>query len=137
MNGSAFLEGLGNGLLFPLSGEPLFFAMKEFGAGRDELMPVALAVTLGFTLAQVVNWALGAALIRLRRQHKARFHISDANFTLAVKIYWLFMPLLFFAWYSLGSMLVVIAGFLRKPLWLVLLVTAVGKVAYFGYYLGQ
>ena len=131
----AVLEGFGSGLALPLSGEPLFFALQAFGAPAGELWPVALAATLGFTLAQGMNWGVGRVLLRLRARHAARFYVGDAEYALARRVFFFLLPLLLFAWYSLGGILVVAAGFLRMPLVLTLALAAAGKAGYFAYHL--
>lgn len=132
---NALYEGFLYGLIFPLSGDPLFFAMREFGAPHEQLWFVALWHTVGFALAQAVNWGIGYLLLKGRERHKDRFHLSDAYYALAVKGFRWALPLLLFAWYGVGGVLMVVAGFLRVPIGVAVAVAAAGRLGYYAYYL--
>lgn len=130
----ALYDGFLNGLAIPLSGEPVFYALRAFGADANELIPVAVAATIGFTLAQAVNFAIGWVLFKLRAQHKAKFYLREQDYAKASQIFrgWMW-PLLMFAWFSLGGILMIAAGFFRMHFFAAMFLTFLGKATFFAH----
>ncbi len=85
--------------------------------------------TVGNTLGSVVNWLLGLYVERWREH--PRFPVKPAEFARYQAWYqrWGVWSLLL-AWVPVvGDPLTVMAGVMRTPLWIFLLVTGIGKLA--------
>ncbi|WP_039928959.1 YqaA family protein [Alishewanella jeotgali] len=121
---SLFLTGFIAATLFPASSELLLLALLAQG-----YLPVWLwlAATLGNTLGSCVNWYLGRELLRF--QHKSWFPISAAALTRATTQFQRYGRWsLLFAWLPVvGDPLTMVAGVLRVPFRLFLLLVALGK----------
>jgi membrane protein YqaA with SNARE-associated domain len=91
---------------------------------------IAIAVaTFGNTLGSVVNWAIGRFLERYRNHR--RFPISPQKFERTAALYrrWGVWSLLL-SWVPLmGDALTLVAGVMRTPLLLVILLVGVSKLA--------
>ena len=113
--------------ILPGSSEAALLALMALGRWG---MPVLVAVaTVGNTLGSVVNWVLGLYVERWR-DHR-RFPVKPAEFARYRAWYqrWGVWSLLL-AWVPIiGDPLTVMAGVMRTPLWLFILVTGIGKLA--------
>ncbi len=118
--GSAFLAAT----VLPFYSEVMLFLM--LGRGAEPLTLLAVA-TAGNTLGSVVNWVLGGYLLHF--QDRRWFYFSHAQIERAQRWYqrrgvWS----LLLAWMPVGGdALTLIAGIMRVPLPLFLILVGVGK----------
>jgi membrane protein YqaA with SNARE-associated domain len=113
--------------ILPGSSEAALLALMALGSWSLTVL-VAVA-TVGNTLGSVVNWVLGLYVERWRNH--PRFPVKPAEFETYQAWYrkWGVWSLLL-AWVPvIGDPLTVMAGVMRTPLWLFVLVTGVGKLA--------
>jgi membrane protein YqaA with SNARE-associated domain len=113
--------------ILPGSSEAALLALMALGSWS---VPVLVAIaTVGNTLGSVVNWLLGLFVERWRDH--PRFPVKPEEFAKYQDWYrrWGVWSLLL-AWVPIiGDPLTVMAGVMRTPLWLFVLVTGVGKLA--------
>jgi membrane protein YqaA with SNARE-associated domain len=113
--------------ILPGSSEAALLALMALGTWS---VPVLVGVaTVGNTLGSVVNWVLGRFVERWRDH--PRFPVKPDEFAKYQDWYsrWGVWSLLL-AWVPvIGDPLTVMAGVMRTPLWLFVLVTGVGKLA--------
>jgi membrane protein YqaA with SNARE-associated domain len=120
--GAAFLSAT----LLPGGSELVFVGLLVPDPAK---LPLLLALaTLGNTLGSGVNWFCGRFLIRL--SDRRWFPVSETQVTRAERVFgrwgW---PSLLFAWLPVvGDALTVIAGALRVPLPVFLLLVGLGKL---------
>lgn len=121
---SLFITGFIAATLFPASSEVLLLALLAQGLSPFWLWTAA---TLGNTLGSCVNWYLGRELLRF--QHRSWFPISAAALqraTLQFQRYGRWSLLL--AWLPVvGDPLTMVAGVLRVPFRLFVVLVALGK----------
>jgi membrane protein YqaA with SNARE-associated domain len=113
--------------ILPGSSEAALLALIALGSWSLTVL-VAVA-TVGNTLGSVVNWVLGLFVERFREH--PRFPVKPAEFDKYQAWYakWGVWSLLA-AWVPvIGDPLTVMAGVMRTPLWLFVLVTGAGKLA--------
>ncbi|MGL4635647.1 MAG: YqaA family protein [Beijerinckiaceae bacterium] len=113
--------------ILPGSSEAALLALMALGSWP--VMTLVMVATIGNTLGSVVNWVLGLFVERWRN-HK-RFPVKPEEFAKYKLWYqkWGVWSLLL-AWVPvIGDPLTVMAGVMRTPLWLFILVTGVGKLA--------
>jgi membrane protein YqaA with SNARE-associated domain len=112
--------------ILPGSSEAALLALMALGSwGIAVLVGVA---TVGNTLGSVINWLLGLFVERWREH--PRFPVKPAEFAKYQDWYrrWGVWSLLL-AWVPvIGDPLTVMAGVMRTPLWLFVLMTGVGKL---------
>ncbi len=113
--------------ILPGSSEAVLLGLIALGSWS---LAVLIAVaTIGNTLGSVVNWWLGLYVERWRGH--PRFPVKPDEFERYQDWYrrWGVWSLLL-AWVPVvGDPLTVMAGVMRTPLWLFLLVTGIGKLA--------
>ena len=118
--GASFLAAT----ILPFYSEVFLFALLRDGGDPATLLLIA---TLGNTLGAVVNWALGRYLLHF--QDRRWFYFSKEQIAKAqhwFKKYGFWSLLL--AWMPFGGdALTLIAGIMRTPLWLFLLLVGTGK----------
>ena len=113
--------------ILPGSSEAALLALIALGSW--DLTTLVAAATIGNTLGSVVNWWLGLFVERWRDH--PRFPVKPAEFAKYQDWYkrWGIWSLLA-AWVPvIGDPLTVMAGVMRTPLWVFILVTGVGKLA--------
>lgn len=110
--------------ILPFYSEVLLFAQLEAGGTPWLLVVVA---TAGNTLGSVVNWALGRFLLRF--QDRRWFFFSRAQVDRAQRWFRRFgVWCLLLAWMPVGGdALTLVAGIMRTPLPLFLVLVALGK----------
>ncbi len=110
--------------LLPFYSEVVLFALLRDGG--DPLWLVTTA-TIGNTAGAVVNWLLGIYLLHFRERRWFYFsqrQIEKAQYWFQRYGFWV----LLLAWMPVGGdALTLIAGVMRVPLWLFLLLVATGK----------
>lgn len=124
-----FIEGAHTASVVPLGNDTAFTAMQLFG-GYNMHLALILA-TAGGCLGQLFNWWVGYAL--LRQRGKFSFNVSDywyAKTSAIFNKYCVF--LLLFSWAPLCNLLLVMAGFTRAPLKVVMPLVAVGYLLHYG-----
>ncbi len=117
---SAFLAAT----ILPFYSEVILFALLREGGSPLGLVTVA---TVGNTLGAVVNWLLGLYLLHFRERRW--FYFSARQIETAQRWFqrYGFWTLLL-AWMPIGGdALTLIAGVMRVPLWLFLLLVGTGK----------
>jgi membrane protein YqaA with SNARE-associated domain len=119
-----FVSGFVAATLFPASSEALLLTLQLQGHAPIGLF---LAATSGNTLGSCVNWYLGRRLVEF--QHKRWFLFSAAAMAKAQAQFQRFgTPSLLLAWLPLiGDPLTLIAGVLKVPFRLFLLLVLLGK----------
>ncbi len=113
--------------ILPGSSEAALLALMTLGSSSP-VMLVTVA-TIGNTLGSVVNWVLGLTVERWRNH--PRFPVKPVEFARYQDWYqkWGVWSLLL-AWVPvIGDPLTVMAGVMRTPLWLFIVVTGAGKLA--------
>ena len=112
--------------ILPMSSEVVLVGML---AASDEPWAALIAVaSLGNILGSLANWFVGRGL-SLAREHP-RFPVDRARIERAEVWYqrWGYWSLLL-SWVPvIGDPLTVIAGFLREPLWLFLVLVSIAKI---------
>jgi membrane protein YqaA with SNARE-associated domain len=113
--------------ILPGSSEAALLALIALGSWS--LTTLVAVATVGNTLGSVVNWVLGLFVERWRDH--PRFPVKPDEFAKYQEWYsrWGVWSLLL-AWVPvIGDPLTVMAGVMRTPLWLFVLVTGLGKLA--------
>lgn len=119
-----FLTAFGAATLLPLQSEIVFVGLQ---LAQSAPLTLLLAVaSIGNTLGAVVNYGMGLGIGQLR--HKRWFPVSEAQLSRAQRLYarWGIWTLLL-SWAPLGDGFTVIAGVMRTPLWLFLLLVSIAK----------
>ncbi|MDD2558143.1 MAG: YqaA family protein [Desulfuromonadaceae bacterium] len=117
---SAFLAAT----ILPFSSEVILFALLRNGGDPFWLV---IAATVGNTAGAVVNWLLGIYLLHFRERRW--FYFSQQQIEKAQRWFqrYGFWTLLL-AWMPIGGdVLTLVAGIMRTPLWLFLLLVGTGK----------
>lgn len=110
--------------ILPFYSEVILFTLLRNGGDPFWLVVTA---TLGNTAGSVVNWLLGIYLLQFRERRW--FYFSQKQIEKAQRWFqrYGFWTLLL-AWMPLGGdVLTLVAGIMRVPLWLFLLLVAAGK----------
>jgi membrane protein YqaA with SNARE-associated domain len=113
--------------ILPGSSEAALLALIALGS--TSLITLVATATVGNTLGSVVNWVLGLYVERWRTH--PRFPVKPDDYVKYQDWYrkWGVWSLLL-AWVPvIGDPLTVMAGVMRTPLWLFVLVTGIGKLA--------
>jgi membrane protein YqaA with SNARE-associated domain len=113
--------------ILPGSSEAALLALMALASWSTAIL-IGVA-TIGNTLGSVINWLLGLYVERWRDH--PRFPVKPAEFARYRDWYqrWGVWSLLL-AWVPIvGDPLTVMAGVMRTPLWLFILVTGIGKLA--------
>ena len=130
---SLFLSGLLAATLFPASSEVLLLALLQQGYSPLWLF---VAATAGNTLGSCVNWYLGRRLLDF--QHKRWFPVSAPALESAQQQFQRFGSWsLLLAWLPVvGDPLTLVAGVLKVPFNLFLLLVLLGKAARYAVLIG-
>ena len=98
-------------------------------AGRAEVAALWLVATAGNTLGSMVNWGLGR--LALRFEHHPRFPVRRNRLARAQRWFNRYgVWTLLLCWLPIvGDPLALVAGLMRIPFWLTLLLIAIGKGA--------
>jgi membrane protein YqaA with SNARE-associated domain len=117
------LEHIGSASIVPFVPSVTLETMLLMGGYESMLLP-ALAAVLGSVIGCGANWGVGRAIAWLRARTQV---LGSETFPAAERFFQTYgFALAAFYWLPLGSVLVVIAGFFRVPLWKVLLASMVG-----------
>ena len=123
---SLFLSAFSAATLLPGSSEALLAGYAVTETGTPALL--LAAATVGNVAGSAVNWGLGRFLILYR--DRRWFPVSEQRYAQAVRWYERFgVWSLLFAWLPLiGDPLTIIAGALRTPFLLFLVLVSIGKL---------
>jgi membrane protein YqaA with SNARE-associated domain len=122
-----FQDNFGSALFFMFDGELIFHIMMVMGSfGTGTVLFIALFGTLA---GQMMNWMVGSSARNSFKKDPKE----------AEKITTLFMGnakfLVFFTWFPIiGGLISLVAGFARMPLIPFCVVSIVGNIVFFGYY---
>ena len=115
------------GTLLPGSSEAALAAALKLGSAPAGWLIAVAAI--GNTLAAIVNWAIGRFGERWRSH--PRFPLTPEQFARCQRLYERYgVWTLLFSWLPvIGDPLTVVAGLMRTSLWIVVPLTAIGKIA--------
>ena len=123
--GSLFLSALAAATLLPAQSEAVLAGLVMGGA--QPVWALVTVASVGNVLGAVINWALGRGIERFR--DRRWFPVSPAVLARAEARYrrWGRWSLLLSWAPVVGDPLTVVAGLLREPLWVFLLLVTVAK----------
>ena len=122
-----FLAAFGAASILPMQSEPLLFGLLLLG--EQPAWALVLVASIGNTLGSCLNWLLGRWI---EHYHDRRwFPVKPEQLAKAEAWYrrWGKWSLLLSWAPVLGDPLTVIAGVLREPFWIFLLLVAIAKTA--------
>lgn len=124
--GGLFLSAFLSATILPGSSEAALVALLL--AGKQSVLVLLVAASIGNILGSVVNWLLGRFIERFR--HERWFPVSEDALARAERHYarWGHWSLLLSFAPVIGDPLTVIAGVLREPLWRFLLLVSISKI---------
>ncbi len=113
--------------VLPAQSEAVLAALQL--TGRHTPVALVLTATSGNVLGACVNWLLGRSMERFK--HRRWFPVKAHTLEKASQRYQRYgAVLLLFSWVPIiGDPLTLIAGLLRVPFWLFLLLVTLGKLA--------
>lgn len=119
-----FVAAFGAATILPFQSEVVFVALQL--AGSVPLAALLIVASVGNTLGSVLNYAMGRGIERFR--HRRWFPVNAAQLARAQRWYarWGVWTLLM-SWAPLGDGFTVVAGIMRTPVWLFVLLVAVAK----------
>lgn len=119
-----FAAAFGAATILPFQSEVVFVGLQL--AGTVSLTSLIVVASIGNTLGAVVNYVMGRGIERFR--HRRWFPANAAQMARAERWYarWGVWTLLL-SWAPLGDAFTVIAGVLRTPVWLFLLLVTIAK----------
>jgi len=124
--GGLFLAAFGAATILPFQSEVVFVGLQL--AGTASLVWLVVVASVGNTLGAVVNYVMGRGIERFR--HRRWFPVNAAQLARAQRWYarWGVWTLLM-SWAPLGDAFTVIAGVMRTPAWLFLVLVTIAKTA--------
>lgn len=122
--GGLFAAAFGAATILPLQSEVVFIGLQL--AGTASLFWLIVVASIGNTLGAGINYVMGRGIARFRSRRW--FPVSAERLAQAERWYarWGVWTLLL-SWAPLGDAFTVIAGTLRTPVWLFLLLVALAK----------
>lgn len=119
-----FAAAFGAATILPFQSEVVFVGLQL--AGTATLTWLILVASIGNTLGAVVNYAMGRGIERFR--HRRWFPANAAQIARAQGWYarWGVWTLLL-SWAPLGDAFTVIAGVMRTPVWLFVVLVTIAK----------
>jgi membrane protein YqaA with SNARE-associated domain len=122
--GGLFLAAFGAATILPFQSEVVFVGLQL--AGTASLTWLIVVASVGNTLGAVVNYVMGRGIERFRTRRW--FPVNTAQLARAQRWYarWGVWTLLM-SWAPLGDAFTVIAGVMRTPAWLFLLLVSIAK----------
>ncbi|KNX42659.1 Inner membrane protein YqaA [Roseovarius tolerans] len=122
--GGLFLAAFGAATILPFQSEVVFVGLQL--AGTASLVWLIVVASVGNTLGAVVNYVMGRGIERFR--HRRWFPVNAAQLARAQHWYarWGVWTLLM-SWAPLGDAFTVIAGVMRTPAWLFLVLVTIAK----------
>ena len=122
--GGLFLAAFGAATILPFQSEVVFVGLQL--AGTASVLWLVVVASVGNTLGAVVNYVMGRGIERFR--HRRWFPVNAAQLAWAQRWYarWGVWTLLM-SWAPLGDAFTVIAGVMRTPAWLFLVLVTIAK----------
>jgi len=119
-----FLAAFGAATVLPFQSEAVFVGLQL--GGTVSLTGLIVVASIGNTLGAVVNYVLGRGISRFRTRRW--FPVTAAQLARAQRWYarWGVWTLLL-SWAPLGDAFTVIAGTMRTPVWLFLILVTIAK----------
>ncbi len=119
-----FAAAFGAATILPFQSEVVFVALQV--AGSASVLALVVVASIGNTLGAVVNYVMGRGIERFR--HRRWFPVNAAQLARAQRWYarWGVWTLLL-SWAPLGDGFTVIAGMMRTPVWLFVLLVTIAK----------
>lgn len=119
-----FLAAFGAATILPFQSEVVFIALQV--AGRTSVAALVIVASVGNTLGAVVNYVMGRGIERFR--HRRWFPVNAAQLARAQRWYarWGVWTLLL-SWAPFGDGFTVIAGMMRTPVWVFVLLVTIAK----------
>ncbi|KJS44194.1 MAG: membrane protein [Roseovarius sp. BRH_c41] len=119
-----FMAAFGAATILPFQSEVVFVGLQL--AGTVSLTWLIVVASIGNTLGAVVNYVMGRGIERFR--HRRWFPATDTQMARAQGWYarWGVWTLLL-SWAPLGDAFTVIAGVMRTPIWLFVLLVTLAK----------
>tara|TARA_R110002096_G_scaffold138378_8_gene292033 strand:+ start:171 stop:608 length:438 start_codon:yes stop_codon:yes gene_type:complete len=112
--------------IVPFQSEIIFVALQV--AGRVEIWQLVLVASIANTLGAVVNYAIGIGITRF--ESKRWFPATPAQMAKAERWFQRWgVWILLVSWAPAGDVVTVVAGVLRTPLWMFLLLVGVAKTS--------
>ncbi|RBO51693.1 DedA family protein [Rhodovulum sp. BSW8] len=121
---SLFAAAFGAATILPFQSEVVFVGLQL--AGQIGIGWLILVASIGNVLGAVVNYVLGRGIERFR--HRRWFPASEAQLARAQRWYgrWGVWSLLL-SWAPFGDAFTVVAGMMRTPVWLFVLLVTLAK----------
>jgi membrane protein YqaA with SNARE-associated domain len=122
--GGLFLAAFGAATILPFQSEVVFVGLQL--AGTASLVWLIVVASVGNTLGAVVNYVMGRGIEHFRTRRW--FPVNAAQLARAQRWYarWGVWTLLM-SWAPLGDAFTVIAGVMRTPAWLFLVLVTIAK----------
>jgi len=124
MDWTLFFSSLISSTLFPGGSEVLLLYRLNEGANPYAMLTIA---TIGNVLGSIITYGMG----RLGNEavHKKWLHMNEARVVQAERWFTTYgQPSLLFAWLPIiGDPLCLVAGLLRSPIWIFLILVTLGK----------
>jgi len=119
-----FVAAFGAATILPFQSEVVFVALQV--AGRASVLVLVIVASVGNVLGAVVNYIMGRGIERFRTRRW--FPVNAAQLARAQRWYarWGVWTLLL-SWAPLGDGFTVIAGMMRTPVWLFLVLVTIAK----------
>ena len=119
-----FAAAFGAATILPFQSEVVFVALQV--TGRASVAALVIVASVGNILGAVVNYIMGRGIERFR--HRRWFPVNAAQLARAQRWYarWGVWTLLL-SWAPFGDGFTVIAGMMRTPVWLFLVLVTLAK----------
>ncbi len=122
--GGLFLAAFGAATLLPFQSEIVLVGLLI--AGNLDWPPLLIVASVGNILGSVVNWIMGRGIEHFR--HRRWWPVSEAQMDRAQRWYGKYgVWTLLLSWAPLGDPVTVVAGVMRTPFWLFLLLVSIAK----------
>ncbi|QPH56069.1 DedA family protein [Pontivivens ytuae] len=122
--GGLFLAAFGAATLLPFQSEIVLVGLLI--AGDLGWLPLLIVASIGNILGSVVNWLMGRGIEHFR--HRRWWPVSEAQMDRAQRWYGKYgVWTLLLSWAPLGDPVTVVAGVMRTPFWLFLLLVTIAK----------
>ena len=119
-----FAAAFGAATILPFQSEVVFVALQA--AGRASVAALVVVASVGNTLGAVVNYIMGRGIERFR--HRRWFPVNAAQLARAQRWYARYgVWTLLLSWAPLGDGFTVIAGTMRTPVWLFMVLVTIAK----------
>ncbi|MGI3209539.1 YqaA family protein [Roseovarius tibetensis] len=123
-----FAAAFGAATLLPFQSEVVFVGMQV--AGTVPVVALVIVASIGNTLGAVVNYVMGRGIERFRTRRW--FPVNTAQLARAQRWYARYgVWTLLLSWAPLGDAVTVVAGVMRTPVWVFLVLVTIAKTGRF------